>query len=82
MKKGGVAVKWTDRTGDDASAAGLAVARFTDELFSRIRKLKSPGFDPKWKDVNIMSPVPGLDRFQAAQEWLDRANPSKQSARP
>jgi hypothetical protein len=77
-----VAVKWTDRTGGDASPAGLAVARFADELFSRIDKLKAPDYDPKWKDVNIMSRVPVLDRFQAAQEWLDRANPGKQSARP
>jgi TRAP-type uncharacterized transport system substrate-binding protein len=58
------------------------VERFVDELFSRIDKLKSPGFDPKWKDVNITSRVPGLERFQAAQEWLDRATPGKQSARP
>jgi len=75
-------VKWTDRTGGDASPAGLEVVRFADELFGRIDKLKSPGFDPKWKDVNIWSRAPGLDRFQAAQEWLDRANPGKQSARP
>ena len=77
-----MAVKWTDRTGGDASPAGLAVARFADDLFSRIDKLKSPGFDPKLKDVNIRSRAPGLDRFRAAQEWLDRANPGKQSARP
>jgi hypothetical protein len=82
MKEGGVAVKWTDRTGGDASPAGLAVADFADELFSRIDKLKAPDFDPKWKDVNITSRVPGLDRFQAAQKWLDRADPGKQSARP
>ena len=58
------------------------VARFVDELFGRVDKLKAPGFDPKWKEVDVTSRVPGLDRFQAAQEWLDRANPGKQSARP
>ena len=58
------------------------VARFVDELFSRIDKLKSPGFDPKWKDVNIATRAPGLERFQAAQEWLDRNAAVKQSARP
>ena len=58
------------------------VARFVDELFGRFDKLKAPGFDPKWKEVDVTSRVPGLDRFQAAQEWLDRANPGKQSARP
>src|SRR5260221_3950444 len=58
------------------------VARFVDDLFGRIDKLQSPGFDPKWKDVNIASRVPGLERFPAAQEWLDRSAAIKQSARP
>ncbi len=58
------------------------VAQFVDELFGRIDKLQSPGFDPKWKDVNLANPVPGLERFQAAQEWLDRKAAVKQSAHP
>jgi TRAP-type uncharacterized transport system substrate-binding protein len=58
------------------------VARFVDELFSRVDKLQSPGFDPKWKEVNLAARVPGLERFQAAQEWLDRANAAKQSGHP
>jgi hypothetical protein len=56
------------------------VARFVDELFSRIDKLQSPGFDPKWKSVDLKARVPGLERFQAAQEWLDRASPVKQTS--
>jgi NMT1-like family len=58
------------------------VARFVDELFSRVDKLQSPGFDPKWKDVSLRTRAPGLERFRAAQEWLDRASPSKQTGRP
>src|SRR3981081_4520011 len=58
------------------------VARFVDELFSRADKLKSPGFDAKWKDVNLTTRAPGLERFQAAQKWLDRASPTKQSEHP
>jgi hypothetical protein len=59
------------------------VARFVDELFSRVDKLRSPGFDPKWKDVNLTTRVPGLERFQAAQQWLDRASTAKpQSGHP
>ena len=58
------------------------VARFVDELFSRVDKLQTPGFDPKWKDVNLATRVPGLERFQAAQEWLDRASTAKQSGHP
>jgi hypothetical protein len=26
----------------------------------------------KWKSINLAATVPGLDRFPAAQEWLDR----------
>jgi TRAP-type uncharacterized transport system substrate-binding protein len=48
------------------------VARFTDHLFSRIDKLQVPGFDSKWKTINLNAAVPGLARFPAAQEWLDR----------
>ena len=48
------------------------VARFVDYLFSRIDKLQAPGFDPKWKSINLGATVPGLARFPAAQEWLDR----------
>jgi hypothetical protein len=58
------------------------VVRFVDELFSRVDKLRAPGFDPKWKDVNLSATVPGLARFQGAQEWLDRQSTTKQSARP
>jgi TRAP-type uncharacterized transport system substrate-binding protein len=47
------------------------VARFTDLLFSRIEKLQEPGFDPKWKSINLGATVPGLTRFPAAQAWLD-----------
>ncbi len=48
------------------------VARFTENLFSRIDRLQVAGFDSKWKTVNLRAQVPGLLRFPAAQEWLDR----------
>lgn len=59
------------------------VARFVDELFSRVDKLKAPGFEPQWKDVNLTTRASGLERFKAAQEWLDRsAAATKQSGHP
>jgi TRAP-type uncharacterized transport system substrate-binding protein len=58
------------------------VARFVNELFSRVDRLQSPGFDPKWKDVNLTTRAPGLERFRAAQEWLDRAGTAKQGGHP
>jgi TRAP-type uncharacterized transport system substrate-binding protein len=48
------------------------IARFVDHLFSRIGKLQEPGFDPKWKSINLAATVPGLVRFPAAQAWLGR----------
>jgi TRAP-type uncharacterized transport system substrate-binding protein len=48
------------------------VSRFVDILFTRIDKLQGPGFDQKWKSINLAATVPGLSRFAAAQQWLDR----------
>ena len=58
------------------------VARLTDNLFSRFEKLRGPGFHPNWKNVNLNAKVPGLDRFPAAQEWLDNANSSRLAVTP
>ncbi|MHC2383727.1 hypothetical protein ACVMFA_004219 [Bradyrhizobium liaoningense] len=57
------------------------VARLVDYLFSRIDRLQAPGFDSKWQSINLAATVPGLTRFQAAQDWLDRKARSAQ-ARP
>ena len=57
------------------------VARFVEHLFSRIDKLQAPGFDTKWKDINLNAKVPGLERFRAAQDWLD-TNTAKVGMRP
>ena len=48
------------------------VARFVDYLFSRIDRLQAPGFDPKWKSINLAATIPGLARSSSAQAWLDR----------
>jgi TRAP-type uncharacterized transport system substrate-binding protein len=55
-----------------ASDRYMRVARFIDRLFGSIGKLQEPGFDAKWKTINLGATVPGLARIQAAQEWLDR----------
>lgn len=47
------------------------VARFVDYLFSRVDKLQVGGFDPQWQAINLRATAPGLDRFPAAQQWLD-----------
>jgi TRAP-type uncharacterized transport system substrate-binding protein len=69
-----VAFNWPPR-----SNRYLRIARFVDYLFSRIDRLQAPGFDPKWKSINLAATVPGLTRFQAAQEWLDSKARSAQA---
>jgi TRAP-type uncharacterized transport system substrate-binding protein len=56
--------------------------RFVDYLFSRLETLQGAGFDPKWKNVNLASRVPGLERYRAAQEWLDQPRPVRESGLP
>jgi len=50
------------------------LARMTDRLFDRLNELHQAGFQPQWKNVNANAQVPGLRRFPAAQDWLDRAH--------
>ena len=56
--------------------------RFVDRLFSRLETLQGPGFDPKWKNVNLAAKVPGLERYRSAQEWLDRPGAVEESGLP
>ena len=55
------------------------VERFVEEFFSRIDKLKTPGFDPKWKDIDMKTGAAGIERFRASQNWIDRTIPVRQS---
>ena len=41
------------------------VARFVDILFSRIDQLQGPGFDPKWKSINLAATVPWSRSFSS-----------------
>jgi TRAP-type uncharacterized transport system substrate-binding protein len=49
------------------------VARFVDALFDKLGQLQQPPRHPKWRDTVISANVPGLERFKAAQDWLDRS---------
>jgi TRAP-type uncharacterized transport system substrate-binding protein len=56
------------------------VSRFVEYLFSRIDRLQAPGFDPKWKSINLAATVPGLARAPSAQAWLDRQAQAKRAS--
>jgi uncharacterized protein len=46
------------------------VAKFVDALFSKMDQLRQPSRHPKWRDTNVATVVPGLQRFKAAEDWL------------
>jgi uncharacterized protein len=46
------------------------VAKFVDALFSKMDQFRQPSRHPKWRDTNIATTVPGLQRFKAAEDWL------------
>lgn len=58
------------------------VSRLTNYLFDRLSHLQQPGFHPKWKDVVLNAQVPGLGRFRAAQDWLDKVNALAEAVSP
>lgn len=45
--------------------------RFVDALFGNFQKFHEPVRHPKWKDVYLGAILPGWQRFQPAQDWLD-----------
>jgi TRAP-type uncharacterized transport system substrate-binding protein len=56
------------------------LSRFVDYLFSRVDRLQAPGFDPKWKSINLAATVPGLVRAPSAQAWLDHQAQAKRAS--
>ncbi len=55
--------------------------RFVDNLFKRLPNLQSkPGYDAKWKDVNLAATVPGWQRLPAMQARLDAENAARRNA--
>jgi TRAP-type uncharacterized transport system substrate-binding protein len=48
------------------------VANVVDAFFTGFQKLLEPGHHPKWQEVNIAAAIPGLARYQPAEQWLQR----------
>jgi uncharacterized protein len=48
------------------------VANVVDAFFTGFQKLLEPGHHPKWQEVNIAAAVPGLARYQPAEQWIQR----------
>jgi TRAP-type uncharacterized transport system substrate-binding protein len=50
------------------------VAGFVDAFFSKIDEFQKPPRHPKWHEASIVAPVPGWQRFKAAEDWLAAHN--------
>jgi uncharacterized protein len=49
------------------------VAKFVEALFTHFADLKKPPRHPKWQEVDLGKELPGWQRFQEAQVWLQQA---------
>jgi uncharacterized protein len=49
------------------------VEKFVGALFRHFPDLKKPPRHPKWQEVDLGKELPGWQRFQAAQDWLQQA---------
>ncbi len=47
------------------------VERFTKALFDSFDVLQGPGRHPKWAEVNLAAELPGWQRFEPAERWLE-----------
>jgi uncharacterized protein len=54
-----------------ASERYQRVQRFVEALFYKIGELQKPPRHPKWREVNLAATLPGWERFEAAQNWID-----------
>jgi len=48
------------------------LTNFVNAFFTKFPQFQKPPFHPKWKEVSLSAPLPGWNRFQPAQDWLDK----------
>jgi len=56
------------------------IANFIDAMFSKIDLLAQPPRHPKWRETSLAAAVPGVQRFKAAEDWL-QAHQAEDEAR-
>jgi hypothetical protein len=50
------------------------IEKFVQHFFPRLSEFQKPPRHPKWSEAYLAATVPGLTRFPAAEEWLQRNN--------
>lgn len=48
------------------------LTNFVNAFFTKFPQFQKPPFHPKWKEVSLSAALPGWNRFQPAQDWLDK----------
>jgi TRAP transporter TAXI family solute receptor len=48
------------------------LTNFVNAFFTKFPQFQKPPFHPKWKEVSLSASLPGWNRFQPAQDWLDK----------
>lgn len=56
--------------------------KFVEALFTNIAQFHRPPRSPKWRSLNIAAKIKSMQRFSAAQEWLDKNAPKPAAAAP
>ena len=56
------------------------IQKFVDTFFPRLAQFQKAPRHPKWKEANLAAVLPGLKRFEGAEDWL-RRNASPQAER-
>jgi TRAP transporter TAXI family solute receptor len=47
------------------------LTNFVNAFFTKFPQFQKPPFHLKWKEVSLSAPLPGWNRFQPAQDWLN-----------
>jgi TRAP-type uncharacterized transport system substrate-binding protein len=56
------------------------VQKFVEAFFPKIAEFQKPPRHVKWREVNLAATLPGWNRFEAAQAWLDNQRSSEAKA--
>lgn len=51
----------------------VKVDKFVTTFFDRLEEVKQPDRHPKWREVSLLSEVPGWRRLKVAQDWVSTA---------
>jgi hypothetical protein len=73
-----ITYNWPKNSGDRYQR----IERFVDAFFPKIDEFKKPPRHPKWREINLAATLPGWDRFEAAQTWLDTQRVAEGQTRP